>query len=90
MARPQLTQETDMDDMTFEQAYGQLERITRDLEAGDLPLDTALALFEQGAKLAEVCDRLLHTAELRVRQIVSDGAGGFETARFDEWQQEPG
>lgn len=79
-----------MDDITFEQAYGQLERITRDLEAGDLPLDAALALFEQGAKLAELCDRLLHAAELRVRQIVPDGAGGFEAARFDDWQQEPG
>lgn len=79
-----------MDEMTFEQAYGQLERITRDLEAGDMPLDAALALFEQGAKLAELCDRLLHAAELRVRQIVPDGAGGFEAARFHDWQQEPG
>lgn len=78
-----------MEEMTFEQAYGQLERITRDLETGDLSLDAALALFEQGAKLAEQCDRLLHAAELRVRQIVPDGAGGFETAGFDDWQPSP-
>lgn len=77
-----------MEELTFEQAFGQLERITRELEAGDLPLDAALALFEQGARLAEQCDRLLHAAELRVRQIVPDGAGGFEAAGFDEWQQE--
>lgn len=76
--------------MTFEQAYGQLERITRDLEAGDLPLDAALALFEQGAELAALCDRLLNAAELRVRQIVPDGAGGLETAGFEDWQQELG
>ncbi len=75
-----------MEELTFEQAYGQLERITRDLEGGDLPLEAALALFEQGAKLAELCDRLLHAAELRVRQIVPDGAGGFEAARFDDWE----
>ncbi len=75
-----------MEELTFEQAYGQLERITRDLENGDLPLDAALALFEQGAKLAELCDRLLHAAELRVRQIVPDGAGGFEAERFDDWE----
>jgi exodeoxyribonuclease VII small subunit len=81
-------QDRDMEDLTFEQAYEQLERITRDLEGGDLPLDSALALFEQGAKLAERCDRLLHAAELRVRQIVPDGAGGFEAIRFDDWQQE--
>jgi exodeoxyribonuclease VII small subunit len=77
-----------MDEMTFEQAYGQLERITRDLEAGDLPLDAALALFEQGARLAELCDRLLSAAELRVRQIIPDGAGGFDAVRFEDWQQE--
>lgn len=75
-----------MEELTFEQAYGQLERITRELEGGDLPLDAALALFEQGAKLAELCDRLLHAAELRVRQIVPDGAGGFEADRFDDWE----
>lgn len=79
-----------MEELTFEQAYGELERITRELEAGDLPLDAALALFEQGARLAELCDRLLHAAELRVRQIVPDGAGGFSAASFDEWQEESG
>jgi exodeoxyribonuclease VII small subunit len=90
MARTESAQDEDMNEMTFEQAYGQLERITRDLEAGDLPLDAALALFEQGARLAELCDRLLHAAELRVRQIIPDGAGGFEAAAFDDWKQEPG
>ncbi len=78
-----------MQELTFEQAYEQLERITRELEAGDLPLDAALALFEQGSRLAEQCDRLLHAAELRVRQIVPDGSGGFEAAGFDDWQEEP-
>lgn len=76
------------EELTFEQAYGQLERITRDLEAGDLPLAAALDLFEQGAKLAALCDRLLLAAELRVRQIAPDGAGGLEAAAFDDWQQE--
>jgi exodeoxyribonuclease VII small subunit len=79
-----------MEELTFEQAYSELERITRELETGDLPLDAALALFEKGARLAEVCDRLLHAAELRVRQIAPDGAGGFEAVSFDEWQEESG
>jgi exodeoxyribonuclease VII small subunit len=79
-----------MEELTFEQAYSELERITRTLEAGDLALDSALALFEQGARLAELCDRLLHAAELRVRQIAPDGSGGFEAASFDDWQEEPG
>ncbi len=77
-----------MQELTFEQAYEQLERITRELESGELPLDQALALFERGAQLAEQCDRLLHTAELRVRQILPDGAGGYEAVSFDDWQEE--
>ena len=77
-----------MDQLTFEQAYTQLERITHDLEAGDLPLDAALALFEQGTQLAALCDRLLNAAELRVRQLAPDGAGGFEALPFEGWNQE--
>jgi hypothetical protein len=38
--------------------------------------------------LAELCDRLLCAAELRVRQIIPDGAGGFDAVRFEDWQQE--
>jgi len=74
-----------MEEPTFEQAYTELERVTRALEAGDLPLDAALALFEQGAQLAEQCDRLLAAAELRVRQILPDGV-----APFDQGPEETG
>ena len=77
-----------MDTLTFEQAYSQLERITQQLEAGDLPLDAALQLFEQGTQLAALCDRLLNDAELRVRQIAPDGSGGFEAVAFNDWQQD--
>lgn len=77
-----------MDQLTFEQAYTQLEQITRQLEAGDLPLDTALALFEQGTQMAAHCEQVLSAVELRVRQILPDGAGGYQAAPFADWQQE--
>ncbi|MER2600664.1 MAG: exodeoxyribonuclease VII small subunit [Caldilineales bacterium] len=77
-----------MDQLTFEQAYTELEQITRQLEAGDLPLDAALHLFEQGTRLAAHCEQMLSAAELRVRQIVPDAAGGYEAADFSDWQQE--
>jgi exodeoxyribonuclease VII small subunit len=78
-----------MEDLVFEQAFRQLEETVHRLEAGDLSLDEALALFERGARLAEQCDRLLDAAELRVRMIVPDGAGGADAAPFDTWQREP-
>ena len=78
-----------MEELTFEQAFRQLEETVHSLEAGELPLGEALALFERGTQLTELCDRLLNAAELRVRQIVSDGSGGLDAVPFDSWQREP-
>ena len=78
-----------MEELTFEQAFHQLEESVHNLEAGELPLGEAMALFERGTQLAELCDRLLNEAELRVRQIVSDGSGGLDAVPFDSWQREP-
>ncbi|MEA3337653.1 MAG: exodeoxyribonuclease VII small subunit [Chloroflexota bacterium] len=75
-----------MEKLTFEQAYEQLEQTVHAMEAGDLPLDETLALFEKGHKLARYCDQLLNDAELRVQQIVPDGSGGFESAPLENWQ----
>jgi exodeoxyribonuclease VII small subunit len=61
------------EDLTFEAALAQLEEIVGKLEAGDLPLDEALALFEQGQKLAGVCGAKLDEAQLKVRQLAASG-----------------
>ena len=55
-------------DITYEEAYGQLEEILNALESGDLSLDESLSLYERGAALAAYCTRLLDEAELRVEQ----------------------
>lgn len=62
------------EEMTFESAFAQLEEIVGKLEAGDLPLDEALALFEQGQKLAAFCSARLDKAELKVQQLSASGA----------------
>lgn len=60
-------------DLTFEDALAQLEDITRRLESdAELALDESVALFEQGQKLAALCQEKLDTAELRVREIAPD------------------
>ena len=46
------------------------------LEAGNLPLEESIALYEQGATLHEHCGRLLDAAELRVQRLVDSSAGG--------------
>ncbi len=60
-------------DLTFEQAYQELETIVSRLEAGSLSLDESLDLFERGQALTAWCDAQLDSAELRVSQLSEDG-----------------
>lgn len=62
----------------FEEAMQELERRVRRLESGEVSLDEALALFEEGVELARVCHEQLEQAEQRVSQLVH-GARGLET-----------
>ncbi|MBX3010886.1 MAG: exodeoxyribonuclease VII small subunit [Caldilineaceae bacterium] len=69
--------------LSYEEALAQLETILTTLEQDDLPLETALTLYEQGVVLADYCTNLLDTAELRVRKWQADG----QTVPFDNWQE---
>jgi exodeoxyribonuclease VII small subunit len=60
-----------IEDLTFEQAFQELEATVAKLEDGDLPLEESLALFERGQRLSAHCSRLLEQAELRVTQLVT-------------------
>jgi exodeoxyribonuclease VII small subunit len=60
-------------DLTFEEAYAQLEEIAAQLESGDLSLDDSVALYERGQALARRCGELLDSAELRIQQINDAG-----------------
>ncbi len=59
--------------LSFEEAYAQLEDIVVRLEGGNLPLEEAVSLYEYGQALARRCEELLTAAELRVQQIDDDG-----------------
>ena len=62
------TNET-VDDLTYEEAFQQLEGIVKALETGDQTLESSLELFERGQALVRRCMALLETAELRVKQV---------------------
>ncbi len=57
------------DELTFEQAFAELEEPVRTLERGDLPLEESLALYERGQELAAYCAKRLDEAELKVQQV---------------------
>ncbi|MCS6909607.1 MAG: exodeoxyribonuclease VII small subunit [Anaerolineales bacterium] len=65
-------------EMTFEQAFEELEALVEQLEAGQLPLEESLALFERGQALAARCGQLLDSAELKVKQLVGEKLEDFE------------
>ena len=62
------------DNPTYESLYARMQAIVARLEAGQLPLDEALALYEEGVTVAAACQRLLDEAELRIQEL-SPGAG---------------
>ena len=60
--------------MSFEQALGKLENIVRTLEVGDVRLEEALKLFEEGSALAKKCLDELERIQKRMEVLkVVDG-----------------
>jgi exodeoxyribonuclease VII small subunit len=55
--------------LAFEEALGRLDETVTALESGQLPLQEALALFEEGVRLTQRCQELLDSAELRVQRL---------------------
>jgi exodeoxyribonuclease VII small subunit len=51
---------------SFEGALKRLEEIVRELENGEIGLETALELFEEGTKLSKLCAKKLSNVEKRV------------------------
>jgi len=70
-------------ELSFEEALVRLEEIVQRLEEGDLPLQEALALYEQGVALSRRCQDLLDEAELRVSQLV-EGEEGVQEVPFGQ------
>ena len=58
----------------FEEALTSLETLVTRLEQGELPLEQALAAFEQGIQLSRQCQASLQQAEQRVRMLLEDGS----------------
>lgn len=76
----------DLEKLPFEEAFRELESAVQRLEAGDLTLDEALAVYERGMHLAQRCSRALDAAEIQVQQLVV----GDEQAQMGMFFEEQG
>jgi exodeoxyribonuclease VII small subunit len=55
---------------SFEASLDELERVVKELEAGDLSLERSLELFERGMSLSDACRKQLEEAETRVEILI--------------------
>lgn len=73
---------------SFEASLDELEQIVRQLEAGDLPLDRSLELFEQGVRLSRECQKRLDDAERKVEILLRGNDGAYKATPFQETEEE--
>jgi len=71
-----------MTDLKFEDCLARLEQIVTALEAGNLPLEESLKVFEEGVTLARHCAKYLADAERRIEVLVKDETGATATRPF--------
>jgi exodeoxyribonuclease VII small subunit len=67
----------------FEAALKRLEDIVKKLETGELSLDSALELFEEGIKLSRFCHTKLEEAERRVEILLKNDSGQLRPVPFE-------
>ena len=72
-----------MEELSFEEAFAQLEAAVTALQDGKLPLERALQYYQEGMKLAQYCNELLQKAELSVQQLHVDNNGTLSLQPFD-------
>jgi exodeoxyribonuclease VII small subunit len=70
----------DIQKLSFEQAYSQLEETVQKLESDSLPLADVIDLYQRGMALAQQCGLQLDQAELTIKKLSPSG----ELEPFDE------
>ena len=74
----------------FEKALARLEGIVGELEEGELALEEALKLFEEGIKISRFCNTKLDEAERKVEILLKDKQGEVSEETFQPEGEQPG
>lgn len=65
----------DAEAISFETAMEQLEKIVSQLESGDVPLEKAIELYQEGMRLSHLCGQKLEQVEKKIEMLVEGEAG---------------
>lgn len=66
---------TTKDNLSFEEAHEQLEKILAAMNGGKVSLEELISLFEKGEKLVRHCEKQLQSAQMKIEQILKDRNG---------------
>ncbi|SFC77120.1 exodeoxyribonuclease VII small subunit [Tropicimonas isoalkanivorans] len=64
-----------VEQMSFEEAMAELEKLVVQLEKGEVPLEESITLYERGEALKAHCEKKLKAAEEKVATITTDASG---------------
>ncbi|TVQ66577.1 MAG: exodeoxyribonuclease VII small subunit [Balneolaceae bacterium] len=64
-----MTKKEEKERFEFEHALERLSEVLKELESDEVPLDKAIALYEEGMNLSKMCSKKLEEAELRIEQV---------------------
>ena len=73
-----------MAELKFEEALKKLEKIVEDLENGELSLDEALKIYEEGIELSRICAQRLDNARKKIDILTKNKKGEFGLKPFNE------
>lgn len=68
-----MTEPNPPSEMSYEEAFAELEEIVGALESEESELQESLSLFERGQALAAHCSDLLDSAELKLKELDPEG-----------------
>ena len=72
-----------MEELTFEEAIADLEKIVSELENGKLTLDESVKKFEKGMTLSKHCNEILEKAEKEITILIDGEDGTFKEETFN-------
>tara|TARA_B100000963_G_scaffold301189_1_gene273795 strand:+ start:252 stop:476 length:225 start_codon:yes stop_codon:yes gene_type:complete len=59
-----------IDNLTYEDAFDRLQKITELLENGNVTLDDSIKYYEQGILLKNFCEKKLKDAEMKIKNVL--------------------
>lgn len=72
-------------ELSFEEAMVELEKIVEQLEEGDVPLEKAINYYQDGMKLSKLCNDKLINVQEKVTKIMNEQG---ELKPFDLQEEE--